>query len=565
MNVSVIARGFVRWCWLLILFLIVGYALGKVLNSVLPPSYQATSIVQVNGESRTGVIVQPVATYGNLITSDLIMGAALKKYPGLNRDAIGTKQLVVTADTHSNSISIQLTLPNAKEAAGLANDLAQLLVTQQNAAIKQQYATELSLINSQIQSNQKTINTLNAQIVQLNTAPNGQQVNATAIQQLQNQVNQDYSLKNQYLSQQQQLVLNQTLYGAPLAITQTATVPSKPSGITGLIPLAPLAIGIMAVLGLAVILFLERTMKRVNSVYGLQKALALPVLGSLRWTSPNPSGVPLRTLIDSKRPYAEDCRVMMADVLFHAEDDRASVLAITARKPKSGISSVASELAALLAQSKRRVLLIDANLHNPIQHKRLGIPNDAGLARMLEELRNMKVSLNAASSQEPVELQQQEAISMMETRRVAGVHPGQAPVVKIRQQRYTSGSNGASDKVIDIGEKFPFDSYIVSTNIPNLYALPAGKSTFNPSSLLSMPEMELFLHWAAKPIDFVVIDCPALTHAEAHVLGGLSDQTFLVVDASRDRLKQLENVKEDLLSTGVKLSGLIVNKLGRWI
>jgi Mrp family chromosome partitioning ATPase len=154
---------------------------------------------------------------------------------------------------------------------------------------------------------------------------------------------------------------------------------------------------------------------------------------------------------------------------------------------------------------------------------------------------------------------------MMETRRVAGVHPGQAPVVKMHHQRYSSNSNGVSDKIIDISEKFPFDSYIVSTNIQNLYALPAGKSAMNPSSLLSMPEMEQFLHWASKPIDFVVIDCPALTYAEAHVLGGLSDQTFLVIDATKDRLKQLENIKEELISTGVRLSGLIVNKLGRWI
>ena len=63
----------------------------------------------------------------------------------------------------------------------------------------------------------------------------------------------------------------------------------------------------------------------------------------------------------------------------------------------------------------------------------------------------------------------------------------------------------------------------------------------------------------------MVIDCPALTYAEAHVLGGLSDQTFLVIDATKDRLKQLENIKEELISTGVRLSGLIVNKLGRWI
>lgn len=564
MNISVIVRGLVRWIWVLILFLIAGYLLGKVLGSVLPPQYQATSVVQLTGTSRSNV-VQPISVYSNLINSDAILGTALKNYPNLDRQSIGTKNLVLNPDAKSNSVTIQITLSNAKEAAGLANDLAQLLVTQQNAAIQQQYAAQLQIVNAHLTNEKNTINSLYGKLVQLNSVPNGATVNAVQIQQVNAEIQQEQNLQNNDNTQATQLTTDQKLDSTPLSIVQKAVVPTKPSGITGVIPLSPLALGVMFILGVVSILFLERMMKRVNSIYGLQKTLALPVLGSLRWVSPGPASVPLKKVIDSNKPYSEDARVMMADVLFHAEDAQASVLAITAPKPKSGISSVASELAALLAQSKRRVLLIDANLHAPVQHKRLGIANDAGLAKMLEELRNMKVSLNAGVSQEPVELQQQAAISMMETRRVAGVHPGQAPVVKMHHQRYSSNSNGVSDKIIDISEKFPFDSYIVSTNIQNLYALPAGKSAMNPSSLLSMPEMEQFLHWASKPIDFVVIDCPALTYAEAHVLGGLSDQTFLVIDATKDRLKQLENIKEELISTGVRLSGLIVNKLGRWI
>ncbi len=88
----------------------------------------------------------------------------------------------------------------------------------------------------------------------------------------------------------------------------------------------------------------------------------------------------------------------------------------------------------------------------------------------------------------------------------------------------------------------------------------------NPSSLLSMPEMDQLLQWASSHDDyFIVIDCPTLIHAEAHILGSLSDQTFLVVDATKDRLRQVANAKEEMLNTGMKLSGLIVNKLGRWI
>src|SRR5712691_3863876 len=118
---SVIVRALARWSWILVLSLIIGYVLGKVLTSLLPPNYQATSIVQLNGQSHGGTIVQTVDTYGNLITSDAILGTALKDFPNLNRDAVGTKQLVVSPDDKSQSISIQVTLPNAKESADLAN------------------------------------------------------------------------------------------------------------------------------------------------------------------------------------------------------------------------------------------------------------------------------------------------------------------------------------------------------------------------------------------------------------------------------------------------------------
>ncbi|HLH61712.1 MAG TPA: Wzz/FepE/Etk N-terminal domain-containing protein [Ktedonobacteraceae bacterium] len=568
LNLSVIVRALVRWSWVLIIFLIVGFVLGKVLTSILPPQYQATSLVQLNGGSR-GIIIQPVASYANLVSSDSVLGEALKQFPHINPASIGTKQLTVTPDTKSNSISIQVSLPDGKDAAGLANALAQLLVTQQNALIKQQTQQQLQLLQASIKNDQSQITSLTSKLIQVaSQTPPGQTpspANQVEQQQLQNQITNYQNRLNTDQNQYNQLVTDQTLYGQPLTVVQTATVPTKPSGITGVLPLGPVSLVVMFLLGLASIFFLEKMVKRVNSAYGLQKEVSLPTLGSLRWTSPSPLSAPLLKVIESKRPYGEDCRVMMADVLFHAEDAGAHILAITAQSPQSGVSCVASELAALLAQSKRRVLLIDANLHNPVQHKRLGIPNDAGLARMLEELRNLKLNLTA-STQEPVEMSQQAAVSMMETRRVAGVQPNQAPVVRVHQQRPSSHSNGASEQqFIDISDKFPFDSYIVSTSIQNLYALPAGKTSANPASLLSMPEMEHFLRWASRPIDYVIIDCPALTYAEAHVLGGLSDQTYLVVDATRDRVRQVEATKDELLSTGVKISGLIVNKLGRWI
>src|SRR5579885_2670358 len=234
LNLSVIVRALVRWSWVLIIFLIVGFVLGKVLTSILPPQYQATSLVQLNGGSR-GIIIQPVASYANLVSSDSVLGQALKQFPKINPASIGTKQLVVTPDTKSNSISIQVSLPDGKDAAGLANALAQILVTSQNAYIKAQTEQQLSLLQASIKNDQNQINNLKNQIIAVaGQTPPGQQptpANVAEQQQLQNEQQQYINRLNTDQNQYNQLVTDQALYGQPLTVVQTATVPTKPSGI----------------------------------------------------------------------------------------------------------------------------------------------------------------------------------------------------------------------------------------------------------------------------------------------------------------------------------------------
>jgi protein-tyrosine kinase len=441
------------------------------------------------------------------------VGTVLQHYSDLNRLNL-SRQIQSLPDLNGQNIMLSVTLPRAKEAANLANDLAHLLVTQQNADIKQAYEQQIKLLNATIADEQKQIDGLNKKIVQTPAT------NTTVIQQYQDQRNQIQSLQNQNVTQRDNLLTQQTLYSEPLSVLQTATVPNKPSTLLGQIPLAPVSMLVLLILGGVLIFFLEQWAGRINGVYVLQQKFVLPVFGALRWSDPGPHEIPLRTFCELKQPYVEECRVMMADILFQAKEAQAHILTITALKPHAGTSAIAAQLAALLAQSKRRVLLIDANLHQPSLHERLEVHNEAGLARLLEEARMMKVSVSFP------------------------------------------GTNHGMISVID---RLPIDDFILPTALPNLFLLPAGRPLVNPTSLLSMPEMGQFLKWAAIRSDYVVIDCPSLTFAEVHVLGSLSDQTFVVVDAARDRLKQVAEIKDELMGSSVRLSGLIVNKLRRWI
>jgi Mrp family chromosome partitioning ATPase len=514
---KVVVKALLRWAWIFLLCGVIGWFGGKELIVLLPPTYQATAIVQLNAPHNTSSPSQailPVSAYAVMVTSDSVLGTVLKSYPRLNRQSLG-KQLVVTPNPSGSNFTISVTLPNAKEAASFVNDLARSLVMQQNAQIKTQYDTQLQLLQSEISQEQKTIDALNQKILQIPAD------NTTQIQQYSTEVDQHRALQTQYYADQQGLVTQKALYSEPLSVIQTAAVPTKPSSLAGMIPWTLAAILIMFIIGGVIIYYLEQGADRVHSVYALQQKVSLPLLGTLRWTQPGPEYMPLRMFSELQHPYVEDCRVMMADILFRAEEADAHVLAITGMKAGAGTSSIAAQLAALLALSRRRVLLIDANLHQPSLYARLDVTNEAGLARMLEDARLMKVGV-------------------------------------------ASGGSMNHDP-IDVMDNMTIEKYIIPTQLQNLYLLPAGKSSVNPTSLLSMPEMGLFLKWAAQHSDYVIIDCPALSQSEVHVLGSLSDQAYVVIDATQDRIKQVVEAKDELLDSSVKLCGFIVNKLGRWM
>jgi Mrp family chromosome partitioning ATPase len=631
---KVIVKSLVHWSWLLVLCLIVGWFAGKVLTLAFPPTYQATALIQLNAQSGTSQIIQPIEVYGSLVTSDSLLNPVLKKYPQIDRQSFLSKQLSVNSDSRSQTISIQVTLLQPKVAQDAANMLAQMLIQQQNANIKALYTQEIQIDSARISAEQAKIDLLNRKYIEVASAA---VPNTVILQQLNNQISQEQNLQTQDLAARQSLITEQTLFSTPFSLVQSATLPNRSSSIIGLIPLVPLTLVTMLILGLMLIYFLESKAGRINGVYTLQQGIALPVLGFLRWTNPSPQKMSLQALLEARTPYAEDCRIMMADVLFHAENARAKILVLTGLKTRSGTSLIASQLAVLLAQSKRKVLLIDANFHEPTVHKHLGLSNEEGLATLLEEARTAKVVVtsttehvlaetekqvfnfmdiwSAASNQLSAKLRKKRLISENIEAANGASHPQDVetmeqesstdytedaddtasyktikvvkqessdensehaiaicqdgaiaiPITEHIEVKEEANANGVShDQIVEVVE-FSVDSYIKSTSFQNLYVLPAGKSLMNPTSLLSMPEMKDLLKWTTQHNDFVVIDCPALIHAESHLLGALSDQTFLVVDATQDRMKQIINAKEELMNTGVKLSGLIVNKLGRWI
>jgi capsular exopolysaccharide synthesis family protein len=80
---------------------------------------------------------------------------------------------------------------------------------------------------------------------------------------------------------------------------------------------------------------------------------------------------------------AESYRSIRTSLLFLAQNTKAKVIQITSPSPGDGKSTTAANLAVVIAQSGKKVLLIDCDFRRPSQHTRFGLKNDVGVTSYL--------------------------------------------------------------------------------------------------------------------------------------------------------------------------------------
>jgi protein-tyrosine kinase len=94
-------------------------------------------------------------------------------------------------------------------------------------------------------------------------------------------------------------------------------------------------------------------------------------------------GSSLAVLADPHSPSAEAYRSLAANLQFAYADRQLQTIGITSAAEGEGKSTTVANLAVALAQTGRRVIVIDADLRRPGQHTLFGINRDQGLSDML--------------------------------------------------------------------------------------------------------------------------------------------------------------------------------------
>lgn len=204
-----------------------------------------------------------------------------------------------------------------------------------------------------------------------------------------------------------------------------------------------------------------------------------------------------------KSPIAEVFRTLRTNIQFMHSKKTMKTLLVTSTMPGEGKSWVSANLAITFAQAGKKVLIIDADMRKGRQHTIFNIENKIGLSNFLS--------------------------GIDETGRT---------------------------------ENLDVLKYVRSTEIQNLYLIPAGNIPPNPSELLASETTIDMIEKLKEVFDFIIFDgAPALLVTDALIVARLVDSTVIVTECNNTKKENLEKVKKDIENVGGKIAGVILNKL----
>jgi succinoglycan biosynthesis transport protein ExoP len=505
MDIQAYLRPVFRWWWLILAATLLAAVSSYLQVRQQPPLYVASTTLIIgrafDDPNPTGselTLGQQLAeTYADLAQRRVVREATmtalgLTSLPEYSASPLPNRQLL--------EITVIDTSP--ERAKAVADELANQLIQHSPTAPKAEDQERDAFISDQLSSLQANISQteldISAKQAELEPA-----IGALEISELQNDIA-ALQAKLTTLQANYAALLANTNQGASntIEVIEPAALPVTPtgSGAAQMILVAS-AFGLVLATGTAYLLdFLDDTVRSEDDLPQEQGVASLPGIPEFQ---ANGSG-PVVLAGNGASPMVVDAfRAMRTGLYAATANKHGKTYLITSAAPKEGKSVVAANLAVVLAQGEKKVLLIDADLHRPKQHELFGVPGEYGLAELL------------------VALHKNEQPDRHELTRMA----------------------------------------IQTVGPTQLGVMAAGSDRANAVGLLGSDTMKTLLDIVSPYADYVIIDSPpVLAVADALILSIQVDGVVLVASAHSSPRRHLKQALKRLTEVNATLTGVVVNR-----